>query len=79
MTCEEARRNLVESLLERNSDLAATAHIRKCGACARYLESLRKTLALLDEWKTPQPSAYFLRRLYARVRRELYKSEWQCA
>lgn len=79
MTCEETRRNLVESLGERISDLAVTAHIRKCGACARYLQSLRKTFALLDEWTPPQPSTYFLRRLYARIRREIYKSEWQCA
>lgn len=79
MTCREARRNLVESLAERNSDLAVTTHVRKCGACTRYLESLRRTLALLDEWKPPQPSTYFLGRLYARIRRELYKREWQCA
>lgn len=79
MTCGEARGNLVESLGERNSDLAVTAHIRKCGACAGYLQSLHKTFALLDEWTPPQPSTYFLGRLYAQMRREIYKREWQCA
>ena len=79
MTCGEARRNFVEFRAERYPNLAVTAHIRKCGACAGYLESLHRTFALLDEWTPAQPSTYFLRRLYARVRREHYKREWQCA
>jgi hypothetical protein len=35
------------------------------------LESMRKTMALLDEWHTPQEtSPYFMTRLMARVREE---------
>lgn len=46
------------------------AHLRECRQCATQLENLRQTLAVLDEWQTPEPSPYFDIRLYARVREE---------
>ena len=47
------------------------AHLRECPQCATQLETLRRTLALLDEWQAPEPSPYFETRLYARLREEM--------
>jgi len=46
-------------------------HISSCPACAAKLQGLRQTMALLDEWRAPEPSAYFDTRLQARVREEM--------
>jgi len=45
-------------------------HLRACAACAGTLDEFRKTMALLDEWQTPEPSPYFDVRLRARLREE---------
>jgi predicted anti-sigma-YlaC factor YlaD len=45
-------------------------HIASCDACAAHLRDLQKTMALLDEWQAPEPSAYFDTRLEARLREE---------
>lgn len=45
-------------------------HLRSCSECSRTLEELRKTMALLDEWRAPEPSPYFDIRLRARLREE---------
>jgi hypothetical protein len=45
-------------------------HLRQCPTCAAEMESLRATIALLDEWQTPEPSPYFDTRVYARLREE---------
>ena len=46
-------------------------HISSCPACAAKLQGLRQTMVLLDEWRAPEPSAYFDTRLQARVREEM--------
>jgi anti-sigma factor RsiW len=46
-------------------------HISSCSTCAAKLQGLRQTMALLDEWQAPEPSAYFDTRLQARVREEM--------
>ena len=46
-------------------------HIVSCAACAAKLQSLQQTMALLDEWKAPEPSPYFDTRLQARLREEM--------
>jgi predicted anti-sigma-YlaC factor YlaD len=52
-------------------------HLKSCAACAGKLEEFRKTMALLDEWRAPEPSPYFDTRLMARVREEKAKpSGW---
>ena len=65
---------------ERMPDLAAgmseptaeeTQHLAGCTACAGKLEEMRKTMALLDEWRAPEPSPYFDVRLQARLREEV--------
>jgi len=50
-------------------------HLAGCGACAGKLEEFRQTMALLDEWKAPEPSPYFDVRLQARLREEMAKPQ----
>ncbi|MGO9124989.1 MAG: anti-sigma factor family protein [Terriglobales bacterium] len=45
-------------------------HLKSCAACAGKLAEIRQTMALLDEWRAPEPSPYFDTRLMARVREE---------
>jgi hypothetical protein len=45
-------------------------HLRSCESCATKLQEFRQTMALLDEWTAPEPSAYFDTRLQARLREE---------
>ena len=80
MKCHEVR--------ERMPDLAAglgeatpelSNHLESCAECATQLAEFRQTMALLDEWKSPEPSPYFDVRLRARLREEAAKttSWWQ--
>jgi predicted anti-sigma-YlaC factor YlaD len=48
-------------------------HLRSCEACSAKMQEFRQTMALLDEWKAPEPSAYFDTRLQARLREEKSK------
>lgn len=86
MNCNYVRENLIE-LLEPGSsaeaspgtspsqaDPALVAHVRECSSCTQELESLRKTMAMLDEWEAPEPSPYFLTRLGANVKEERQKA-----
>jgi anti-sigma factor RsiW len=50
------------------------AHVSQCSACTEELGSMRKTMALLDEWEAPEPSPYFLTRLRAHVKEEREKA-----
>jgi anti-sigma factor RsiW len=45
-------------------------HLQACAPCAAQLQEFRQTMALLDEWQAPEPSAYFDTRLQARLRGE---------
>ena len=45
-------------------------HLQSCANCAGKLKEFRQTMALLDEWQAPEPSAYFDVRLQARLREE---------
>jgi predicted anti-sigma-YlaC factor YlaD len=75
MNCNEVRENLIELLTPGQGQAAPaiSAHVKQCSACSQELESLRKTMALLDEWKVPEPSPYFMTRMGARVREEREK------
>jgi hypothetical protein len=46
------------------------AHVEQCESCQGELAELQATMALLDTWKSPEPSPYFLSRLDARMREE---------
>jgi hypothetical protein len=76
MNCNEVR--------ERMADMAAglaevsaeeSKHLANCDACAGKLQEFRKTMALLDEWVVPEPSAYFDVRLQARLREEMARPQ----
>ncbi len=67
MTCKEAREYLLDAAPE-NAAAGLDEHLRACASCAQERESMRQTMALLDEWEAPEPSPYFDSRLRARVR-----------
>lgn len=48
-------------------------HLQSCATCAAELQDFRRTMALLDEWKAPEPSPYFDVRLQAKLREEMSK------
>ena len=74
MNCNDVRENLIELLTNGPADPQVEAHVNQCSACAEELGSMRKTMALLDEWESPEPSPYFLTRLRAHVKEEREKA-----
>lgn len=74
MNCNDVRENLIELLTDGPADPQMTAHVSQCSACTAELASMRKTMALLDEWESPEPSPYFLTRLRAHVKEEREKA-----
>ena len=74
MNCNEIR-ELMPDLAAGLSDrtLEVDEHLVACGECAAKLEGFRQTMAVLDEWQTPEPSPYFDTRLQARLREEMAK------
>jgi predicted anti-sigma-YlaC factor YlaD len=76
MKCEEIRGlmpDLASGVREVSPDIRG--HLAGCSACAGKLEEFRQTMALLDEWRAPEPSAYFDARLQARLREEMAKPQ----
>lgn len=74
-SCHGMDEGLAELLLEPKAGRAgasarAREHVRECARCGGELQELRATMALLDSWDGPEPSAYFLSRLEARLREE---------
>jgi anti-sigma factor RsiW len=74
MNCNDVRENLIELLTDGPADPQVKAHVSQCSACTAELASMRKTMALLDEWESPEPSPYFLTRLRAHVKEEQQKA-----
>ncbi|MGZ4868435.1 MAG: anti-sigma factor family protein, partial [Candidatus Angelobacter sp.] len=74
MNCNDVRENLIELLTDGPADPQVKAHVSQCSACTEELGSMRKTMALLDEWESPEPSPYFLTRLRAHVKEEREKA-----
>jgi hypothetical protein len=76
--CAGMDAELAEMLLDPNraSALAGTkaqAHVAECEDCQDKigkLEELKATMQLMDAWKAPAPSPYFMTRLSARMREE---------
>jgi len=76
MKCEEIREvmpDLASGLMAMTPEIGG--HLADCGACAGKMEEFRRTMALLDEWKAPEPSPYFDVRLQARLREEMAKPQ----
>ena len=70
MQCTEYKEQLFD-VVTGEAGPEVKAHFVSCQDCAVELESMRKTMALLDDWKAPQDtSPYFMTRLMARVREE---------
>ncbi len=72
MKCEKLREEFMEAALGTppSVSLKLQEHLESCPACAAKLDSLQRTMTLLEEWQTPEPSAYFNTRLQARLREE---------
>jgi anti-sigma factor RsiW len=69
--CNTCHDFLPDLLLDsRPASPAIAEHLAGCQACAAELEELRATMALMDAWTAPEPSAYFDTRLHARLREE---------
>jgi hypothetical protein len=76
MRCEEIREmmpDLASGVMGMTPEVGG--HLTGCGACAGTMEEFQKTMALLDEWRAPEPSAYFDVRLQARLREEMAKPQ----
>lgn len=62
---------LVDLLLDPHAVPAKVQeHVAKCGDCRAELTKLQAAMQLLDAWKAPEPSPYFMTRLNARMRAE---------
>jgi hypothetical protein len=71
MNCKDVRAHFFDLASGEPVPAQVAGHVPACAECARELESLRATLAALDEWKAPADvSPYFMTRLMARVRAE---------
>ncbi len=70
MKCEQIRDEILDLAVEGSATPSPTVeeHLRNCSECAGKLASLRQTMALLDDWRAPEPSPYFDTRLQARLR-----------
>jgi hypothetical protein len=76
MICDQIRERMLDvtaGLSEATAD--ETKHLAACGECSAKLEEFRQTMALLDEWRAPEPSPYFDVRLQARLREEMAKPQ----
>lgn len=69
MNCNDVREQLIEIADSGNlsAHAEAASHVAGCAECSRLHDALRGTMALMDEWKAPEPSPYFSTRLRARV------------
>ncbi|MGA7158419.1 MAG: hypothetical protein WBY53_16345 [Acidobacteriaceae bacterium] len=69
--CKTCRTALADLLLDESYAAAhpkVAEHMAACADCHKEWEELKATFALLDEWKAPEPSAYFDTKLHARLR-----------
>ena len=76
LSCEEIREGLPDvaaGMVEPTAE--QSLHLAGCAACTEQLNGMRATMALLDEWKAPEPSPYFDVRLQARLREEMARPQ----
>lgn len=74
MQCTDYKEQLFD-LITGDVGPEVKAHFASCADCAAELDSMRKTMAVMDEWQAPEDtSPYFMTRLMARVREESAKS-----
>ena len=69
--CTGMESKLADMLLDPDAVPAKVRmHVEQCDHCQGELAELHATMALMDTWKGPEPSAYFMTRLDARMREE---------
>jgi hypothetical protein len=69
--CTGMELKLADLLLDPDAAPAKVrAHVAACDDCRTELAELQATMNLLDAWKGPEPSPYFLSKLNARMRDE---------
>lgn len=69
--CMIVDENLADLLLDPHAAPARVqAHVAECGDCREEIAKIEATIQLLDTWKAPEPSPYFMTRLSARMREE---------
>ncbi len=76
MKCEEIREmmpDLASGLIDMAPEIGG--HLAECSACSGKMAEIRQTMALLDEWRAPEPSPYFDVRLQAQLREEMAKPQ----
>ena len=73
MNCQNFKNDMPELLIDARSavSVAARAHLDGCAPCRTEFASFQRTFGLLDEWKAPEPSAYFDQKLAVRLREEM--------
>ena len=70
-TCTGMESKLADLLLDPDAAPAKVrVHVEQCESCQSELAELQATMSLMDVWKSPEPSPYFLTRLDARMREE---------
>ncbi|HEU5351756.1 MAG TPA: hypothetical protein VFU55_09170 [Terracidiphilus sp.] len=66
--CAGMEARLAELLLNpAAAPVAVQTHVAGCEGCRKELEELRATMALMDAWQAPEPGAYFMTRMNARL------------
>jgi len=72
MDCRSFAKELPDLVLTPGAmpSLGAVAHLRICPPCAEEYVGLQKTFGLLDEWRVPEPTAYFDQKMAVRLREE---------
>jgi hypothetical protein len=76
MKCDEIRDRMPDVAAGFSQPTADESnHLATCNTCAEQLSAMQSTMALLDEWKAPEPSTYFDVRLQARLREEMAKPQ----
>src|SRR4051812_11705655 len=75
MSCEQLQEHMPEVAMgSETPSPEMKSHLEACGKCAETLEAMRTTMAMLDEWKAPEPSPYFDTRMQALLREEKQKA-----
>jgi predicted anti-sigma-YlaC factor YlaD len=75
MKCEEIREQMFDLMMAEGAHAPEVqTHLNGCAACSAELASMKQTMALLDEWQTPEVSPFFDTRLQALVREEKAKA-----
>ena len=70
-TCKSCHSQMADLLLDdefRKAHPELAEHLSACPACSAEWNELQATFTALEEWRAPEPSAYFDARLHVRLR-----------